>query len=75
MPDDAAMLDIIWDSVATDVGQTFVGAGTSSDRGVCYTVPELMWPSSTQNLASFIKSKESQINTGFKNFLDEIKSK
>lgn len=72
MPDDAAMLEIIWDSVSTDVGQTFVGAGTSSDRGVCYTVPELMWPSSTQNLSSFIKSKETQINTGFKKFLQEI---
>ena len=72
MPEDAAMLEIIWDSVATDVGQTFVGAGTSSDRGVCYTVPELMWPTSTQNLASFIKSKENQINTGFRKFLQEI---
>ena len=74
MPDDAAMLEIIWDSVTTDIGQTFVGAGTGSDRGLCYTVPELMWPSSTQNLASFVKSKESMINDGFKSFLKEIKS-
>ncbi len=72
MPEDSAMLEIIWDSVATDVGQTFVGAGTNSDRGVCYTVPELLWPGSTHNLASFIKSKESSINTGFKKFLDSI---
>ena len=74
MPDDAAMLEIIWDSVTTDIGQTFVGAGTGSDRGLCYTVPELMWPSSTQNLASFVKSKEKMINDGFKTFLKEIKS-
>ena len=74
MPDDAAMLEIIWDSVTTDIGQTFVGAGTGSDRGLCYIVPELMWPSSTQNLASFVKSKEKMINDGFKTFLKEIKS-
>ncbi len=74
MPDDAAMLEIIWDSVTTDVGQTFVGAGTNSDRGVCYTVPELMWPSATQNLASYVKSKEATINNGFKNFLRGIKN-
>ena len=72
MPDDAAMLEIVWDSVTTDVGQTFITAGTTTNTGVCYTVPELMWPSATQNLASFIKSKETQINTGFKKFLNDI---
>ena len=72
MPDDAAMLDIIWDSVSTDVGQTFAGAGTSSTSGICYTVPELMWPSSTHNLASYIKSKENSINAGFRKFLEGI---
>lgn len=73
MPDDAAMLDIIWDSICTDVGQTFVGAGTDSTEGVCYTVPALMWPTSTQNLASYIKSREATINNGFKQFLKNIK--
>ena len=73
MPDDAAMLDIIWDSVTTDVGQTFITASGTGSTGVCYTVPELMWPSSTKNLASFIKGKENSINEGFKKFLDNIK--
>ena len=72
MPDDAAMLEIVWDSVTTDVGQTFLTAGSMGSTGVCYTVPELLWPSSTHNLASFIKSKENAINTGFKKFLEEI---
>ena len=74
MPDDADMLEIVWDSVTTDVGQTFITAGTTSDTGVCYTIPELLWPTTTQNLASYVKSKENAINTGFKKFLDEIKS-
>lgn len=72
MPEDAAMLEIVWDSVTTDVGQTFITAGTTSSTGVCYTVPELLWPSSTNNLASYIKGKENTINTGFKKFLDQI---
>ena len=71
MPDDAAMMDIIWDSITTDIGQTFGSAGGSS--GVCYVVPELMWPSSTKNLASYIKSKENAYNEGFKKFLNGIK--
>ena len=72
MPDDAEMLEIVWDSVTTDVGQTFIMAGSSSHTGVCYTVPELMW-SKTNNLASYIAGKEDAINTGFKKFMEEIK--
>ena len=72
MPDDAAMLEIIWDSVTTDVGQTFLSAGAAESRGVCYTVPELMWPDCIYNLSSFIKSRENTINSGFKKFLSDI---
>ena len=72
MPEDAAMLEIIWDSISTDVGQTFKGAGTSDGSGLCYLVPELMWPSSTKNLSSYVKAKENMINQGFKKFMDEI---
>lgn len=72
MPEDAAMLEIVWDSVTTDVGQTFITAGTQTSTGVCYTVPELLWPTSKNNLASYIKGKETSINTGFKKFLDQI---
>ncbi len=72
MPDDAAMLNIIWDSVATDVGQTFLNAGSPDDKGVCYTIPYLMWPSTTHNLSSYIKGRENSINQGFAKFLDKI---
>ncbi len=72
MPDDAAMLDIIWDSVATDVGQTFLNAGSPDDKGVCYTIPYLMWPSTTHNLSSYIKGRENAINQGFAKFIDKI---
>lgn len=72
MPEDAQMLEILWDSVTTDCGQTFVGAGTSSTKGACYTVPDVLWPTNTHNLASYVKSIESSVNNGFKNFLKGI---
>ncbi len=72
MPDDAAMLEIIWDSVATDVGQTFINAGSPDTMGVCYTIPHLMWPTTTGNLSSFIKGRENAINQGFAKFLEDI---
>jgi len=71
MPDDAEMLEIVWDSVTTDVGQTFYNLG-GDETGVCYTLPDLMKTTSTQNLASYLKSKESAINLGFRKFLNSI---
>ena len=73
MPDDAAMLDIIWDSVATDVGQTFITACGPGDKGVCYTIPDLIWQDANKNLASYIKGKENSVNEGFKKFMNGIK--
>ncbi len=72
MPDDAAMLQIIWESVSTDVGQTFLNATTGGGNGICYMVPELVNPSATKNLASYIQGKERSVNDGFKKFLDGI---
>lgn len=73
MPDDAAMLDIIWDSVATDVGQTFITASGVGDKGICYTIPDLIWQEANKNLASYIKAKENAVNEGFKKFMSGIK--
>ena len=73
MPDDAAMLDIIWNSVATDVGQTFITASAVGDKGICYTIPDLIWVESNKNLASYVKGKENAINEGFKKFMSGIK--
>ncbi len=70
-PDDAEMLEVIWDSVTTDVGQTFYNLG-GDETGVCYTLPDLMRSSATQNLASYVRKKEDAINRGFKNFLQSI---
>ena len=71
MPDDAAMFDIIWAGVSTDVGQTFYNLG-GDETGVCYTIPQLMHPDTTQNLSSFLDKRVGAINLGFKKFLDGI---
>ncbi len=70
MPEDAAMLEIIWDSVATDVGQTFLSLG-SDQHGVCYTVPVLLNEEKNQ-LASYVDGKANAINKQFKEFMDNI---
>ncbi len=73
MPDDVAMFDIVWDSLTTDVGQTFINATSGTgDTGICYTVPELVNPNATKNLASYINGKETSVNEGFKKFLNGI---
>lgn len=71
MPEDAAMLDIIWDSVCTDVGQTFYN--TAGNNGICYTVPIVADPDYSGGLSSFIKQRENAVNTGFQKFLNGIK--
>lgn len=71
MPDDAEMLEIIWNGISTDVGQTFYNLG-GDEYGVCYTLPYLMLPNTTQNLSSYLQERETKINNGFKLFLDGI---
>ncbi len=71
MPDDADMLNLVWNGISTDVGQTFYNLG-GDENGVCYTVPQLIHPSTKNNLASYLASKERAINNGFKDFLSNI---
>ena len=71
MPDDADMLNLVWNGISTDVGQTFYNLG-GDETGVCYTIPQLMHPNSKNNLASYLTSKERPINNGFKDFLSNI---
>lgn len=71
MPDDAEMLEIIWNGVSTDFGQTFNDVG-GDNSGVCYTVPQLMLPGNSQNLASYLGSKKTKVENAFDKFLESI---
>ena len=71
MPDDAEMLEIIWNGISTDFGQTFNDVG-GNNSGVCYTVPQLMLPGNSQNLSSYLGSRTNKVETEFEKFLDSI---
>ncbi len=72
MPDDVAMLDFIWDGLCCDVAQAYVDATATDTKGLIYAVGELMDPSSTKNLASYVNGKEASMNKMFRNFLQNI---
>ena len=70
VPDAVAMLDSVWDSVSTDIGQTY--ADMSSGNGFCYTGPKLLDPAATHNLASVINARETLVNTAFRKFIEGL---
>ena len=65
------MLDIVWDSVCSDFGQTYysVVQGTS----LLYLVPVLTKENTTENLASFMAKVDRTSNKLFKQFLKKTK--
>ncbi len=72
MPEDAAMFDIIWDGLDCDVGQAYVNAQGTGGRGFLYTVPELLQPTATQNLASYVNGKATAANESFRKFVQSL---
>ena len=67
VPDDRKMLDIIWDSICCDFGQTFSSVGD-----ILYMVPELTQVNATQSLAKFIQSHTRSCNNNFKEYLKKL---
>ena len=55
-PDDKRMLDIIWDSVCSDFGQTYKSVVKNVD--IVYIVPELTYEGTNQNIASYMASRK-----------------
>lgn len=68
VPDDKQMLDIIWDSVCTDFGQTF----SDEAGGILYILPKVTWPESGQLLTSTLAKSESTGNTALSKFVKRI---
>ena len=65
IPDDRKMLDIVWDSVCTDFGQTF-----TDECGTLYLLPYVTWPGSEgKELVSYVKGLESSSNKRIKKFV------
>ncbi len=42
MPDDARMLDLVWDTVCSDFCQTYCELGSNSGKSILYVIPDTM---------------------------------
>ncbi len=67
-PDDRRMLELVWETICTDFGQTY-----SETDSVLYFVPELTSSSATVSIASYVATKERATNTAIKKFMKTIK--
>lgn len=67
-PLDRQMLELVWDTICPEFGQTY----TDCTGNWLYMLPELTWVNATQNLASYVKSKESSSNKKITKFLHSI---
>ena len=68
MPLDRQMLELVWDTICPEFGQAY----TEATGSWLYMLPELTWVNATQNLASYVKSKETSSNKKIKKFFAEI---
>ena len=65
VPEDRAMLDIVWESVCTDFGQTF-----TDECGTLYTLAYVTWPGDEgKELVSYVKGFENSRNKGIRKFI------
>ena len=67
-PDDAEMLNIIWKSVCSDMGQTY-----DQEIGYLYFLPKVTWPGTDgKELVSYNKQLESSANKSIKKFILKV---
>ena len=66
-PLDKQMLDIVWESVCSDLGQTFTDL-----TGILYLIPELTHENTTANIASYISGRESSGNKAMSRFIKVV---
>lgn len=71
-PDDRRMLELIWDSIVSDFGQTY--HNVFDKGGVLYLIPEVTKPSATKNLASFMASIEKTATKSLRAFISKTKN-
>ena len=68
-PDDKRMLDIVWDSICSDFGQTYYN---EVDRTkLLYMVPTLTKTNATENISSFMAAVDKMANKQFKKFVED----
>ena len=69
-PDDKKMLDLIWDGVCSDFGQTYHSVLSKTD--LLYIVSRLADPNSTKNIGSFMATVDKSANKMISSFLKDV---
>lgn len=70
VPEDRKILDMVWDSVVSDFGQTY----TTASGNVLYMVPNLTHAADS-NISSYHQGVENSANKSIKKFLNTVKKK
>ncbi len=71
MPDDADMLEIVWDGICSDFGLTYSHISGSLDKNL-YMLPTLTYEHTTENVSSYVQGYSSVANNAIKNFLKAV---
>lgn len=70
-PDDAAMLDIIFDSLCSDFGLTYSTITPNLD-GILYMIPKLTRENGTDSIASYVQGLVRGANTAIDKYLKKL---
>lgn len=73
-PEDRAMLDIVWDSVCSDIGLTYSHITESLDINL-YMLPNVTHANTTEALASYVSSYEKSANKKLAQYFKVIQNK
>ncbi len=72
-PDDAAMLEIVWSGICSDIGYTYSHCDLSLDTNL-YMVPNLTNPAGSPNIASYVQSYEKIATKSLNKFMKAVSS-
>jgi hypothetical protein len=70
-PDDRRMLELVWDTVCSDFGQTYFSVIEGTN--FVYMLPEITKVGASENLASYVARRENTANRNLKKFLAKVK--
>jgi hypothetical protein len=70
-PQDRKMLQIVWDSVCSDFGQTYFTVFYQTN--ILYALPSLTNINASEGLASYVASRQSTVNRNIKKFMAKMK--
>ena len=73
-PEDREMLDMVWDSICSDIGLTYSYINTALDLNL-YMLPRVTYEHTTEQLASFVAGYEVTANKTLKKFFSSLNKK